>query len=179
MPSDPDQIAFVPVETGHYPLILTWLSQPHVREWWGEPEKELGSIRNMVEGRDSTRPFIIQVNGEPVGYIQCWFVDHQKEQWLKDGPWLAELPSDTVGVDLAIGNPDRLSKGIGSRALREFVRMLLEDGHRTIIIDPDRGNARAVRAYVKAGFRPIPRLEGRTDSALIMQYDPNITEMTT
>ena len=32
--------------------------------------------------------------------------------------------------------------------------------------------SRAVRAYAKAGFRPVPHLEGRTGDVLIMQHDP-------
>ena len=96
-----------------------WLEMPHIREWWGEPETELGYIRDMIEGRDTTRPFIFSVDGEPVGYIQYWFIgDHQNATWIADHPWLAELPSDAVGVDLSIGDPDKLSQGIGSAALR-------------------------------------------------------------
>ncbi len=49
--------------------------------------------------------------------------------------------------------------------------MLLEEGHETIIIDPVSHNGRAVRAYEKAGFRPVPHLLGRTGDTLIMQYD--------
>lgn len=180
MPNDLGQISFMPVEPSHYSLLLKWLNEPHVREWWGDPQKELGFIRDMVEGRDSTRPFIFAVAGEPVGYIQCWYVgDQQKGQWLEDNPWLADMPPEAVGVDLTIGIADRLSKGIGSRALIEFTRKLFEDGHRTIIIDPDRDNTRAVRAYTKAGFRSLPHLEGRTGDVLIMQYDPNTIETMT
>ena len=112
--------------------------------------------------------------GEPVGYIQCWFVgEHQTEEWAKDHPWLLDLPADAVGVDLSIGDPDRLSQGIGSAALSAFVRMLREEGRRTIVIDPDPANARAVRAYEKAGFRVIPELAGRTaENVLLMRFEP-------
>jgi len=177
MRTDPDQIRFVPVESEHYPLLRKWLREPHVREWWGDPEEELGFVRDMVEGRDSTRPFLIAVDGNPVGYIQYWFVGHhQNEQWTKDNPWLLELPFETIGVDLSIGCPDKLSQGIGSTALAAFVAMLRDEGYASIIIDPDRNNERAVRAYAKAGFRPMPDLQGVTDDVLIMQHDPNADE---
>jgi aminoglycoside 6'-N-acetyltransferase len=157
----------------HYPLLRQWLNEPHMREWWGDPDEELGFIRDMVDGRDTTRPFLIVVDGDIVGYIQYWFVDHyQNEQWVRDNPWLAELPPGTIGVDLSIGLPDRLSQGIGSAALAAFAAGLRRDGRVTIIIDPDSRNARAVRAYRKAGFTPVQSLEGRTGDVLIMQYDP-------
>jgi RimJ/RimL family protein N-acetyltransferase len=167
-----EQIGFIPVTPAHYPLLLQWLNEPHMREWWGDPDEELGFIRDMVEGRDTTRPFLIAVDGSPVGYIQYWFIGHhQNETWIADNPWLAELPSEAVGVDLSIGYSDRLSKGIGSAALSSFVTRLIGDGFQTIIIDPDPANTRAVRAYEKAGFRPVPHLKGRTGDTLIMQYE--------
>jgi len=179
MPLDPARIGFSPVGQEHYPLLRTWLNAPHVREWWGDPEEELGFIREMVEGRDTTRPFLITLDGTPVGYIQYWFLGHhQNEAWTKDNPWLLELPQEAVGVDLSIGDADKLSAGIGSAALAAFVSYLRGLGHETIIIDPDPANARAVRAYSKAGFRPVEKLLGRTgDDVLILQFDPKANEI--
>jgi RimJ/RimL family protein N-acetyltransferase len=164
---------FRPMTSEDLPLMRRWLESPHMREWWGEPETELGYIRDMIEGRDTTRPFIFSADSELVGYIQCWFIgDHQNATWIADHPWLAELPADAVGVDLSIGDPAKLTQGVGSGALREFAERLIRQGHRTIIIDPDPGNKRAVRAYEKAGFHAVPQLFGRTGDVLIMQYEP-------
>ncbi|WP_048647216.1 GNAT family N-acetyltransferase [Nitratireductor soli] len=172
MPSEAGRITFAPVTAAHFPLLLDWLNRAHVREWWGEAETELGHIRDMVEGRDTTRPFVIEFDGRPIGYIQYWFLaDNRDETTMKEAPWLAELLADTVGIDLTIGEEDLLSKGIGAAAVKLMVRHLLEAGHTNIIIDPDPENRRAVRAYEKAGFRPVDHLEGRTEGALIMQYD--------
>jgi RimJ/RimL family protein N-acetyltransferase len=165
------QYQFRAMSVDDLPLMRSWLEQPHVAEWWGDPDTELGTIRDMIEGRDTTRPFIFSVDSEPVGYIQYWFIGHhQNAIWIADHPWLAELPSDAVGVDLSIGAPDKLSQGIGSAVLHDFSERLLAQGHRTIIIDPDPENQRAVRAYERAGYRAIPRLLGRTGDTLIMQY---------
>lgn len=176
MPSEV-AIGFEPVTAGHYGLLRQWLEAPHMREWWGDPDEELGFIRDMVEGRDTTRPFLIVLDGVPVGYIQYWFIGHhQNAQWLADNPWLGELPADAVGVDLSIGDPALLSKGVGSAALSAFIAMLRQMGHETIVIDPDPANHRAVRAYEKAGFRPIANLEGRTEGVLPMQFVANTLE---
>jgi aminoglycoside 6'-N-acetyltransferase len=171
-------ITFEPVAEKHYPLLKRWLRAPHIREWWGDPDTELGYIVDMVEGRDPTKPYIFQVNGEPTGYIQVWPIGpHQTEEWTKDNPWLTELPSHAVGVDLSIGEADKLSKGIGSAVLQRFVDKLKAEGHIAIIIDPDPNNIRAVRAYTKAGFRPVPQLAGRTDGVLIMQHHSTANEI--
>jgi len=155
------------------PLMQRWLEMPHVKEWWGDPDEELRYIRDMIDGRDTTRPFIFSVDDEPVGYIQYWFVGHhQNATWIAEHPWLADLPSDAVGVDLSIGDSDKLGRGLGSAALRAFAQRLIQQGHQTIIIDPDSANTRAVRAYEKAGFTAIPHLLGHTGDTLIMQYGP-------
>ena len=170
MPSDA-AIRFVSVTPQHYPLLRRWLALPHWREWWDDPETEFGHIIDMVEGRDSSQPFIFCVDGEPMGYIQYWHIGpHQTEDWLHSHPWLAELPPETVGVDLSVGDACDLSKGFGSAALRAFVAKLRGEGHARIIIDPDPENARAVRAYQKAGFVPVPHLAGRSDGVLIMHH---------
>jgi aminoglycoside 6'-N-acetyltransferase len=169
------EISFRPVEPGDDVMLAEWLARPHWREWWGEPETELGYIRDMVEGRDQTcRPFIFSLSGEPAGYIQVWQIGpHQTPEWAADNPWLMELPADAVGVDLSLADGDRLSKGIGSAVLRRFAEILLAEGRRTIVIDPDPNNARALAAYGKAGFRPMPGVTSGADKALIMQFQPD------
>jgi RimJ/RimL family protein N-acetyltransferase len=170
------QISFHPVTHDHLPMLKGWLEQPHMQQWWGDPDTELGYIRDMVEGRDTTRPFIFHANGKPAGYIQYWFAcHHQNDEWTVDDPWLKEIPADAIGVDLSIGEEGLLSKGIGSAALNRFSRKLAGEGHSTIIIDPDVDNARAIRAYEKAGYRAIAELKDKTGDTFIMQFDPDGT----
>lgn len=172
MPSKAHDISFIPVEPDHYPLLHFWLKQPHLQEWWGDADEELASIKTMVEGDDTTRPFLILLDGQPVGYIQYWFACDQKDDaTLSEYPFLKHVPDDAVGIDLSIGDPQNLSRGIGSAAVMAMVEMLRSLGHTTIVIDPDPANHRAVRAYEKAGFRAIPSLIGRTgEDVLLMQH---------
>lgn len=172
MPSESPAISFRPVGPDDLALLARWMDTPHWRQWWGDPEEELGFICDMIEGRDTTRPFLFLVEGRPAGYIQYWIIGHhQNGIWVKDNPWLMALPSDAIGVDLSIGAADDLSKGYGSLALKAFVAMLRSEGFANIIIDPDPTNGRAVRAYEKAGFRPIPELEGKTgEDVLLMRF---------
>lgn len=173
MRTDGDTPAFRPVRENDLAMIGRWMREPHWRQWWGEPETELGYIRDMLEGRDTTRPFLFTVNDEPRGYIQYWFIrDARVEPWVSHAPWVMELPDDAIGVDLSIGPAQWLGRGLGSRALWKFARQLNAAGHATIIIDPDIANTRAIAAYTKAGFDILADFQGRTGDTLLMQYRP-------
>ena len=168
------EIGFRPVMPEDFGMLAEWMARPHWQEWWGEPEIEIGYVRDMVEGRDTTcQPFIFTLSGMPAGYIQVWRVaPHQVPEWADKNPWLMDLPPQAVGVDLSIADGASLSRGIGSAALRRFAEDLTAQGHGTIVIDPDPANGRAVSAYRKAGFRPMPGITGG-DGVLIMQFHPD------
>lgn len=171
MPIDPQRIGFRPVGAADLPLLAGWMETPHWRRWWGEPQTELGYIRDMIEGRDTTEPWLFTLDGREAGYIQVWYVDdNQGPETVAEHPWLGELPAGAVGVDLSIGREEDLSRGIGSAVLMAFVALLRARGHTQIVIDPDAENGRACRAYEKAGFRPLAHLAGRTGEALIMEH---------
>ena len=133
----------------------------------------------MIEGRDTTRPFIFSVDGEAVGYIQYWFIgDHQNATWIADHPWLAELPSDAVGVDLSIGDPGRLSQGIGSAALRDFSERLVGKGTGPSSSIPIRTTAAPCGPMRRPASAPSRSCWAGPAIRLIMQYeltdgDPN------
>ena len=172
MPNKRD-IRFVPVTEADYPMLRRWLESPHMREWWGKTETELGYIRDMVEGRDPARPFIFHVDGKPCGYIQYWAAgDELAAGHGDDAPWLHELPEDAVGVDLSIGDAGQLGQGIGSAVLRAFAAKLFAEGRQLIVIDPDEANARAVKAYEKAGFVAYDRCRTNSGVTLLMRITP-------
>ncbi|KZM50810.1 GNAT family N-acetyltransferase [Labrenzia sp. OB1] len=163
-------VSFRPVTREDLPILADWMARPHWREWWGEPETELGYIRDMIEGRDTTCPFIFRLEGVDKGYCQVWYVgDQQETEFVEDYPWLKWLPQDAAGVDLALAEERDLSRGLGTEVLRAFVRKLRREGHERIVIDPDPANLRAVKAYRKAGFREIGNLLGRTGDNLLME----------
>jgi RimJ/RimL family protein N-acetyltransferase len=166
------QVTFRPVTAADLPMLGAWMARPHWLEWWGEPETELEYIREMIEGRDDTEPFIFAVDGVDLGYIQVWrLASNRVEPWLTEAPWVMWLPDNTVGVDLSIADPEMLSRGVGTAVLQAFVARLRGLGETEIMIDPDPANPRALRAYEKAGFRVIEALRGRTGDSLVMRHD--------
>ncbi|HSI02280.1 MAG TPA: GNAT family N-acetyltransferase [Reyranella sp.] len=66
-----------------------------------------------------------------------------------------------------------IGRGHGSAFIRQFCDELFFGGEITTVTttDPDPANARAIRAYEKAGFRPVERQSTPWGSVLLMQRD--------
>lgn len=156
--------SFRPVTRKDLPMLARWLAQPHVAEWWDDPETELASIEEHIDSI-SVEPFIIEIDGKPIGYIQSYDPHLEEDHPYQDQPF------GTLGVDLTIGEASYLGLGHGSRLLAEFVEQLFEEGAPRVIIDPDPKNARAIRAYEKAGFAIFDTRESIYGKAVMMARD--------
>ncbi len=158
-------IEFQPVSDAHLPKLLDWLKEPHVRRWWGEPEREIELIRT---GRSSgeAEGYMVHVEGEPVGYVQAWSPGNFDEE-----DWQKKQPAGTLGVDVFVGDPATTGRGLGPAIVRAFCIKLLGEGAERIVIDPDVANVRAVRAYRKAGFLPVGEYRSSDGATLLMRFD--------
>jgi aminoglycoside 6'-N-acetyltransferase len=124
-----------PLTRGDEDELLRIHSTPDVTRWWGEPEPGF-----PYDEPESTR-FTIEVDGRVAGMIQFW--EEREPQYRH------------AGIDLFV-DPALHGRGIGTEAVRQLAQALIrEHGHHRITIDPAAGNAAAIRAYEKAGFRPV------------------------
>ncbi len=84
---------------------------------------------------------MIEVDGAVVGMIQ--FTEELDPKYRH------------AGIDLFL-DPALHGRGLGTDAVRKIVRLLIDErGHHRITIDPAVENHAAVRAYEKAGFKPV------------------------
>jgi aminoglycoside 6'-N-acetyltransferase len=127
------------------PLVKRWLAEPHVMEWWGDTYEQFELVSGDLEV-EAMDQFIVATGDWPFGYIQCYDPD----VWPDNG--LGSHPPGTRGIDQFIGEPDMVDHGHGSAFIRAFIDRLLASGAPRVITDPDPANARAIRAYEKAGF---------------------------
>jgi aminoglycoside 6'-N-acetyltransferase len=142
-------------------MIAGWLAEPHVAEWWDNPEAEIAAIREHIDSI-SVEPLIIEFDGMPIGYIQSY------DPHLEDDHPYQDQPFGTLGIDLSIGPPELVGVGHGSAIVRQFVDTLFAEGAPRVIIDPHPANARAIRAYEKAGFRAFDTRSSVYGPALMM-----------
>jgi aminoglycoside 6'-N-acetyltransferase len=127
------------------PLLDAWFQEPHVREWWGEPEAfdaaELSDARVAI--------MIVECDGTPFGYMQ----DYDVHGW--EGHHFSYLPKGSRGIDQFIGEAAMLDLGHGTAFIRQRMSALFAAGAPAIGTDPHPQNARAIAAYQKAGFRVV------------------------
>lgn len=165
MPVDPVVLYdFRPVTEKDLPMIAGWLAEPHVAQWWDDPETEIAGIRESIDSI-SVEPLIVELDGKPIAYLQSY------DPHLEDGHPYADQPFGTLGIDLSIGPPELVGLGHGSAIVRQFVEQLFEEGAPRVIIDPDPANGRAIGAYEKAGFRAIDRRHSEYGDVVLMAVD--------
>jgi aminoglycoside 6'-N-acetyltransferase len=127
------------------PMARRWLQTPEVQRWWGDADGQVSLLEeDLHEPRMSM--WIISYRGQPFAYIQ----DYDPTAWAMHH--FGDLPPGSRGIDQFIGEPDMLNRGHGSAFIRAHADRLLAEGVPAIGTDPDPQNARAIRAYEKAGF---------------------------
>jgi aminoglycoside 6'-N-acetyltransferase len=155
---------FRPLSVADLPLVRRWLDYPHVSEWWGDPMRGLANITDHF-GDPTIDMFMVTYRGVPLGYQQCY------DPHAEAGHPLRDQPVGTRGIDQFIGEPDFVGRGHGSAFIRAFVERLFDTGAPRVVTDPDPRNARAIRAYAKAGFHPIGDRVTLSGDALLMACD--------
>ena len=152
---------FHPMATADLPLLRRWLAMPHVVEWWGEVDEQYELVSEDLESPEMDQ-FIVTADDRPFAYLQCY----EQTAWPDNG--LGIHPQGTRGIDQFIGDANMIDRGHGSAFIRLFTDGLLTAGTPRVLTDPDPANARAVRAYEKAGFRGERMVQTPDGPSLLM-----------
>ncbi len=124
-----------PLADGDEAELLRIHATHEVARWWDAPQEGF-----PWDEPESTRLTIL-VRGVVVGLIQ--YVEEHEPKYRH------------AGIDLFL-DPALHGQGYGSEAVRRVVRLLIDErGHHRITIDPAAANVAAIRAYEKAGFKPV------------------------
>jgi RimJ/RimL family protein N-acetyltransferase len=165
------EILFRPVEDGDVLLLYRWRHEPHVMRWWYEDDGSEPTLDVVAKnyGPNPDEPeqrFIIVCDERPIGYIQTYL--------LADYPEYGSIiQEEGMGLDLFIGEPDMISRGIGTLVIERFLAdvVFADPAIMSCVVDPETTNAAAIRAYEKAGFVPVRTIEvpGEPEPALLMR----------
>jgi RimJ/RimL family protein N-acetyltransferase len=134
-------------------ILSDWLTRPHVRRWWKPKwtEEVLAALASGGEPPAYLSPFIVELDGNPVGYIQSY-------EALADpsGFWVGveTITEGTRGIDLLIGKEDLTNRRLGREIARRFIAGLFEDpAVDRIVADPHLDNWPCTIALKRIGFR--------------------------
>jgi len=141
----PHSVSLRPIAESDIEAVFAWLHDPEVVEFWGEPPDDHAEVRTDYVDPDPAAPtwrFIIVEAGRDVGLIQYWHAYADPHYRF------------SAGIDIFIGEPHARNHGVGTEAVQTLLAHLFEVKQLHIVtIDPQTTNARAIRAYQKAGFR--------------------------
>jgi RimJ/RimL family protein N-acetyltransferase len=134
-------LSFRPLSVTDFPLLLTWLSTDHIKRWWNDGDNTLEKValHYGTQDPDVSRFILIEsteLGESPLGYFQYYIVS-----------------KDIIGIDQFIGEADHINKGIGTAAIKLFLKMIIaRHKPQQVITDPHPENKRAIRCYEKVGF---------------------------
>ncbi len=128
------------------PILARWLVRDQVQRWWGDPALNLADF----DEHPASQRAIITAGGEPIGYMR-WRRVQGQELTETGAPAILD---GAVDIDLFIGEPEWLGRGAGPAALLLLLKLLAEDPAALLAtVSTSVQNARAIRAYEKAGFQ--------------------------
>lgn len=127
-----------PVRSDDEPALSRIFTDPEVAKWWGDPTRSVADTMNLGESESG---FIIELNSEPIGFIQC--VEEEDPMY------------EHAGIDISLRS-EWQGKGLGSDAIRTLAQHLISvRGHHRLTIDPAAHNTRAIKAYERVGFKRV------------------------
>ena len=107
-------VAFRPLQNADLPVLTAWLAEPHVRRFYQKQPVTLPDVAReygpTIRGEEPSRSHLAIRNGAPFAYLQCYRnVDYPE--------WCAIIGvRDGISVDLFIGDPVCLRRGLGQAA---------------------------------------------------------------
>ncbi|MBW9216531.1 acetyltransferase [Mumia sp. zg.B53] len=146
-------IAFRAMREPDLAMLVGWRSAPHVLAWFRDPPKDVDEARaryaERLAGEHPTCMWVVEVEGEPVGYVQDLPVASDDDLAVR-----VQLPG-AVGFDYLIGRPDLIGAGLGTRMVAAYLTDVLLAAYpdaRWFVACPDARNAASLRVLGKLGF---------------------------
>ena len=142
-----------------FPLLRSWLRQPHVARWWNHetsPEAVERDFGPSARGEEPSEDFLALLDGRPVGIVQRCRVDDYPEDLDELGP-VVDVPPGAVEIDYLVGEPELTGRGVGPRIIAFAVERTWADlpDAPCVLVPVVAANRPSWRALEKAGFRRV------------------------
>ena len=134
------------MESSDLPQFEIWLSKPHVKLWYHEPQDWIMEIEDQDKTFSFIHHYMVICNNKPIGFCQYYACENSDEKW--------DVDSDKAySIDYMIGEENYLKKGHGKRIILELINMIKKhkDAKR-IIVKPEKENVSSCKALLSCGF---------------------------
>jgi RimJ/RimL family protein N-acetyltransferase len=162
------RIAFRQLQETDLLLMHRWLNTPHVSRWWGIHGHKCPSLDEVrrhylprIHGKDPAKCYVVTLNGGPIGMVQSYQLDDYPSEKA-----IFDLDQNCAGIDIFIGEEDRLYQGLGSIIMKKFLKEIVFANYNVscCIVDPAPENKAAIKAYKKAGFKYLKTVWNQQDA---------------
>ncbi len=176
------EISLRPLRKEDAPLLLKWMRDPAVLEWY-EGRDQIFTPERIREDFFTEEPGMhrcaVEYRARPVGYVQIYPLSPEgMEEYGYSHP-----EHRAFALDQFIGEPDCWNQKIGRTFLSLLAEYLVREEHaQAVLLDPHTNNLRAIRCYEACGFRKIKPLpahelhEGKWEDCWLMEWTPDLQE---
>jgi ribosomal protein S18 acetylase RimI-like enzyme len=150
MMSSKFRFTFKPVVAKDRPLVLKWLVQPHVAEWfYGQGlQNTFTHLDEFLQGASQSQYWLAFDKDRPFAFFITSSVSKPHDELTR---WCIE-EGDAITLDMLIGDTSYLGKGLSHLLIREFLTSQFPHAAE-VLIDPEATNSHAIHIYQKVGFR--------------------------
>lgn len=147
--------SFKKITKDHLPLMHKWYNLRHVLRWYSKKPLDYSRLekkyRGYISGEYKIYGFICYLNKNPIGYIQYY----PASEYFTDRKILRSPIDRTAGIDLFIGEKSYIGKGFGKLMLLRFLRRHVFPYFEYCVVDPEKKNKKALKAYKSCGFLKV------------------------
>ncbi len=160
----PVDVRLRPAKSADAAILRAWETAPHLAGLLGDDDWEWETA--LAEPRSAHRPFIAEVDGRPVGFLEILDPSLDPERYWGD------LPPGFRAIDLWIGEAEFLGKGVGRAMMRLALEICFADPDvQTVLVDPLASNTHAHRFYKRCGFTLQERRRFGPDDCIVFRID--------
>ncbi|MES2340496.1 MAG: GNAT family N-acetyltransferase [Pseudomonadota bacterium] len=162
-------IAFRPLEAADFRMLTRWLAEPHVRRFVQKTPMSLDQVTAKYGPRvRGEQPLVCHVacdDDVPFGYLQAY----RNRDW----PDAADGQTDGISLDLHIGEPTFLGRGLGRAMLDAYARGLAlpHFAQTTAYIAHDLANTAALACSKAVGFKPVREFVEDGEPTLLLRLE--------
>lgn len=162
-------IIFKEVTKDHKIMIMNWLNQPHVQEFWDNSPEHREDIDHFINGRPGASNYFDGLMSYWIGLIEeepfCLVMTSTlspEEELPKIYIEALSKTGTTTTIDFCIGSVAHLGKGLAAPTLKKFMEFYAHEiapSTDLFFIDPNENNPRAKHVYGKAGFKEVAKFQ--------------------